>query len=538
MTENDDAPPPTPPPPPLKALSSQDWETVIENFQQGGPRLHGWTSPHLIPALLDQAFVSLLKKDFPLKLPLLLFLEEFAQTFFTNEDSLERLVETLRAALHAPPDGVTITYLFKEQFLVSTTSVLVSLDVLALFRPRCTESLVELLLTVINRPNHGPDRQTRAVACECLRELEKCYPCLLSEVAGHVWSLCQSERTHASQSYILLFTRIINNIIYFKKYNVSILVTSVPLVPFNVPQSILVVLNSTSVSGRSSSRSISSSGCSNISNKDISSNSVGLNYKDLRRAFAFLLESTLVLTPCGMMEFLGMILPMAVALGLQASMLKVQFFGMIYSFDPLLCHGVLLMYSHFSDAFDGQEEEIIKRLMLFSRETHRYLVFRFLSLHWLLGLLSRLIMSKEVEKYKAVVQMGLRFYPAVFDPLTLKALKLDLLAFCSMYLSGLTLKSGSNEEAGGGKSAVSLFEDCLVSVSAFKWLPPWSTETAVAFRAFYRFMIAESSHSVIDPSTTRIFMQSAVLHALQVLLFPFPFIGQVPSNRLFLMRDI
>ncbi|KAF6151048.1 hypothetical protein GIB67_005863 [Kingdonia uniflora] len=31
-------------------------------------------------------------------------------------------------------------------------------------------------------------------------------------------------------------------------------------------------------------------------------------------------------------------------------------------------------------------------------------------------------------------------------------------------------------------SVVKLFKDGLVSVSAFKWLPPWSTETAVAFR--------------------------------------------------------
>lgn len=70
------------------------------------------------------------------------------------------------------------------------------------------EELIELLLNVINRPNHGVDRQTRAVACECLRELERACPSLLSEIAGNLWGLSQSERTHAAQSYVLLLAQV------------------------------------------------------------------------------------------------------------------------------------------------------------------------------------------------------------------------------------------------------------------------------------------------------------------------------------------
>ncbi|KAJ8759621.1 hypothetical protein K2173_009268 [Erythroxylum novogranatense] len=496
---------PSTPPPPLKPASPQEWESLIDDFQNGGPRFQRWTLPDLMTALADHAIACLLKKDFPPKLSLLIFLEEFAGNFFTDQSAVERLLETIRATIHAPLDGVNVTYLLKEQFLVSTTSIFISIDALARFDARCTESLVELLLTIINRPNHGPDRQTRAVACECLRELEKCYPCLLSEVGGHVWSLCQSERCHASQSYILLFTSIIYSIVNnHNKCNVSILNTSVPLVPFNVPQSVLV-----DCSGSSS--------CSN-SNKEVSSSNVGLNYKELRRAMAFLLESPQILTPCGMVEFLGMIIPVVVALELQASLLKVQFFGMIYSFDPLLCHVVLVLYSNFFEAFDGQEEEIARRLMLVSRESHHYLVFRLLALHWLLGLLSRLMLRGEVVKYKSVLEMGLRFYPAVFDPLALKALKVDLLAFCSVCLGMLIPKIGSGEEAGDGKSVVKLFEESLVSVSAFKWLPPWSTETAVAFHAFHKFLIGASSHTDIDPSTTKALMDSTIFCSLQSML--------------------
>ncbi|CAK7326069.1 unnamed protein product [Dovyalis caffra] len=480
-------------PPPLKPLSPQDWESLLDDFQQGDPLHHKWTAPHRLQSLLDHAFTSLLKKDFPSKLALLLFLEEFSETFFTHETHLNRLLESLRSVIQSPLDGLAITYNLKEQFMVSTTSIFITVNALEKFHARFVEGLVELLVLVINRPNHSMDRQTRAIACECLRELEKCWPCLLSNMAGHLWSLCQNERTHACQSYLLLFTNVVFNIVN-TKLNVSILNTSVPLVPFSVPQWVLL--------GGEGSKEVV----------------VGLNYKELRRAMAFLLESLQVLTPSGMMEFLGMVMPVALALELQASMLKVQFFGMIYSFDPLLCHVVLMMYFQFLDAFDGQEGEIVTRLMLISKETQHYLVFRLLALHWLLGLLSKLMFSGEVGKYKSIFELGLRFYPAVFDSLALKSLKLDLLAFYSICLDMLKLESYSGEEVGIGKSAAKLFEDGLVSVSAFKWLPPWSTETAVAFRAFHKFLIGASSHSDSDPSTTRTLMDSTIFHTLQGML--------------------
>ncbi|KAJ4710357.1 AP-5 complex subunit beta-1 [Melia azedarach] len=470
-----------------KPLSWQDWEALIEDFQNGGARLQRWTSDYQIPSLVDLALSSLLKKEFPQKLALIIFLEEFCLTFFSNpkpqNPSLDRLIETLRFIVQSPVDNIHITYGLKDQVMISTTSILISLDAFHVFDIRYIENVVELLLTVINRPNHGLDRHTRAIAGECLRQFEVYYPCLFSDIAGHLWTLCQSERTHASQSYILLFTAVIYNIVK-NKLNVPILNTPVPLVPFSIPQ------------------------------WSPGSNS-GLNYKELRRAMAFLLEWTQVLTPCGMLEFLRMIMPVAVVLELQPSMLKVQFFGMIYSFDPVLCHTVLMMHLHFFDAFDGQEYEIVQRLMLVSKEAQHYLVFRLLVVHWLLGLLNKLMSSREAGKKNSILELGLRFYLSVFDPLALKALKLDLLAFCTIFIDMLRSESIAGGEVADGKTVVKRFEDSLVSISAFKWLPPSSTETAVAFRTFHKFLIGASSHLDTDPSTTRILMKSAIFHALQ-----------------------
>ncbi|KAM0992020.1 hypothetical protein ACFX14_010456 [Malus domestica] len=69
--------------------------------------------------------------------------------------------------------------------MLSVTSVVVSLDD-NMVPISAVESLVELLLTVINRPNHGIDRQACALACECLREMEKARPSLLSEIGEHL----------------------------------------------------------------------------------------------------------------------------------------------------------------------------------------------------------------------------------------------------------------------------------------------------------------------------------------------------------------
>ncbi|CAL9221523.1 unnamed protein product [Arabidopsis halleri] len=475
----------TPEKTPARPLSIQDWDVLIDDFRDAGAPRDWFTSVFQIDSLVDLALSSLLKKDFPtpVKLSILVFLDEFSPILFDKcgNDTFDRFIDVLRAIVQSPTDGSSG---LKEQAMVSFTSVLVSIDS---FSVGHVEAVVDLLLALVNRPNHGFDRQARAVACECLRQLEKSFPGLLSDVAGHLWSLCQAERTHAVQAYLLLFTTIVYNVVN-QKLKVSLLSTSVPLVPFNAPNWM-----------RDQSLIMSHG------------QGLGPDQKELRRTLAFMLESPYLFTSCAMMEFMGMVVPLASALELQASMLKVQFLGMIYSFDPMLCHVVLLMYSQFPDAFEGQEKEIMRRLMLFSKETQIYLVFRLLALHWLMGLLNKLMLSGELEKRKSVLEMGQKFHPVVFDPLALKALKLDLLVQCSV--SSNALSGGDNS-----KSAGDLLQDCLVSVSDFKWLPPWSSETELAFRTLHKFLICASTHSDSDPSTTRSLMESSLFQNVQGLL--------------------
>ncbi|CAJ1928698.1 unnamed protein product [Sphenostylis stenocarpa] len=364
--------------------------------------------------ILSSIFSSLLRKDFPLflKLQLLVFLDEFSLSFFTSHHHLLRLIDALKAVVHAPLDVVAST--FKDQFMVSATSILICASEKNVIDPQTENNLVELLLTVINRPNFGSNRHTRGVACECLRELERwklgcsrmwLYTCGCFD-SQHIGSDGPFRRAELRDGFGFGFR-------------------------------------------------------------------FGFEYEGVEEGigvFAGVAASDDSLRDDGVM---CMINPVAVALELQPSMLKVQLFGMIHSFDPVLCHIVLGMYLRFLEAFDGQEG----------------------------------------EKTKPTIELCSTFYPALFDPLALKALNLDLLAFSSVCAHILRLKSGSDELI----DSVKLFENGLVCVSSFKWLPPMRTETAVAFRTFHKFLIASSSHSDNDPSTTRNLLDSAIFHTLQVL---------------------
>lgn len=275
----------------------------------------------------------------------------------------------------------------------------------------------------------------------------------------------------------------------------SISNATVPFIPFNIPQFLIDGVGADFVWKEKESY-----------------------YKELRKVVAFLLECPQCLTPFGLVEFMAAIIPLAEELELQASLLRVQFSWLLYTFEPLLCHIFLGMYVKFLDTFEGQEFEVASRLLLLSKESHHHLVFRLLALHWVLGFFALIVGEDEARK-RSIMDMSLRFYPTIFDSLALKALKLDLLAYCSRSLPNLgDANAVKSVEVDKEVYEVKLFKDGLVSVSAFKWLPPWNTETAVAFRTFHKFLIGGSPHSDGTSSSIAALIESNIFDTLQKML--------------------
>lgn len=73
-------------------------------------------------------------------------------------------------------------------------------------------SLLMHLISDINDKKQGSsNRPVRITACECLRELEHCYPGLLSQRLEHLYTMQQQELTSAHQSYTLLYSVTLKN---------------------------------------------------------------------------------------------------------------------------------------------------------------------------------------------------------------------------------------------------------------------------------------------------------------------------------------
>ncbi|EMS47512.1 hypothetical protein TRIUR3_06764 [Triticum urartu] len=190
-----------------------------------------------------------------------------------------------------------------------------------------------------------------------------------------------------------------------------------------------------------------------------------------------------------------------------AAHVKVQFSGMAYSSSPMLLHSVLTLFARFPDAFGAEDErKMARRLASAACEAHRPLPVRLLVLHWLLG---------SGRFRDSVPGLAKWFYPGMFDPLALKAKKLDCLGFVAATVDSDKVEGGSY-----GRQTTELIDDGLVCVSAFRWLPAWSTETGVAFRALHRVLVGAAPHGTNDKGCSGAgeLLNSTTFHHFQAML--------------------
>ncbi|KAL6591561.1 hypothetical protein ACP70R_050064 [Stipagrostis hirtigluma subsp. patula] len=446
-------------PPSAASLSPQEWEQILEDFSSSASpsRRDRWL--HL--PLLDLAVAALPRRDVPAHLkPLLLALIDD----HLLPPSPHHLPALLSALLAFPAD-----HPLRDHFLVTVVSAFAS----SLSAPVSRDEeapplagLVDALLAAANRPNHSPDRAARALACDALRALDAALPGLLADVLGHLYALAAAERSPAAQSYLLLLASAARNVVRLGRLSsiASILAVSGPPTPFSLPAHLLSPPAASTASSAPSE----------------------VNLRDIRKVLALLMERPQVLTPAAAMEMTAILAEIAAAV-LQwapaiAAHIKVQFGGMVRSSNPMLLHSLLMLFINFPEAFGAEDERAMALcLALAAREAHRPLAARLLALHWLLG----------SGRFRDLVPGLARwFYPTVFDPLALKAKKLDCLAYVVAGVDGEKVAGGSGRELG-----TELVDDGLVCVSAFRWLPAWSTETCVAFRALHTVLIGAAPHS-------------------------------------------
>ncbi|KAG0599463.1 hypothetical protein M758_12G154100 [Ceratodon purpureus] len=502
-----------------KLLGVSDWEQLFQDFRASLDLQQKWLASWPGLTIVDQALQSITKREFPLKAPLFNFLEENGCALLGDDDApagMAMLVDSLKVVLHAPVDGVAITYGLKEQMLVMVTTVAIDVDAIHTATAPL-EALTETLLGFISRTNYAVDRHVRATACECLKALEMAHPCLLNLCVGHVFSFCQSERTHASQAYKLLLTAILHNMachMYTGKSRQaganSFLSITLPLVPFSVP-SYLAASNARQEAAA-------------VPARELSAGSV----KEFKRAVAYLLQHLDLLTEFGMLEFVTRFLNIAKALDLHGSLLRPTVSSHLYVYNPVMIHVVLVIITQFAKAFEGVEHVTVKRLATLCRESQQPLPIRLLGLHWLLGLEKQLKLETSIIESQAP---GL--YPRMYDPLALQALKLETLAQCAAQLASLeaTGFDGHSSQSSMGifkvlnmgvapaDTASQILNQGLLCLSSFTWLPPSSTETRIAFFVLHSFLTAAVPHKGSSPDADiGTFTKSPLFCTIQLIL--------------------
>jgi AP-5 complex subunit beta-1 len=218
------------------------------------------------------------------------------------------------------------------------------------------------------------------------------------------------------------------------------------------------------------------------------------NLREFRTVVAFLLERPNLLTTVGMLELVSSIIKISRAIDLSGPTLKTHFTNILHTYSPVLCHIVVVIYTQFMGSLDGEDGTILKRLIALARDDSQSLPFRLLGVHWLQGIGA---LHLRHQNLSIMAPYASQLYPLVFDPLSLKAAKLGALAHCAVELDqqegapegNLTIRRGSLDPPSV------LLNKGLLSVSSYHLLPPWSTETLLAFHIFHRFLTVTISHS-------------------------------------------
>lgn len=225
-----------------------------------------------------------------------------------------------------------------------------------------------------------------------------------------------------------------------------------------------------------------------------------------------------------MLEFVSRFVNIANALDLHGSLLRPTVSSLLYAYNPVMIHVVLVIYTQFMKAFEGDEDAMMKRLAILSRESQQPLSIRLLGLHWLLGLANERQLGTSII---AVEAPGL--YPRMYDPLALQALKLETLAQCAAQLpsrDGTVADDNAMgifkvlEMSAAPKDAASkILNEGLLCLSSFTWLPPSSTETRITFFVLHNFLTAAVPHKGSCPDVDiGKFIKSPLFCTIQLIL--------------------
>ncbi|XP_048877553.1 AP-5 complex subunit beta-1 isoform X1 [Brienomyrus brachyistius] len=244
---------------------------------------------------------------------------------------------------------------FKDQLMVAITSVLLCTSCM---NSEVARSFLDMVFQMIQDTNDHKNGQqffsARLIACDCLREIETCFPGFLSQKLETLSLLKQQETTPLHQEYSLLYTLGLKNAIHHLSLQKGVtdaelkrtisgndafvwnaFETVLARLPVNLMENIPVLQTST-------------------------------DNKELKSVVSLLLEESYLLTPVSQAFLLRELIEIvAMMQALSPAMFKSQLLRLFGTKEITLLHATLLMKSTFTDSLFTTEDEIffLKRLV-------------------------------------------------------------------------------------------------------------------------------------------------------------------------------
>lgn len=350
-------------------------------------------------------------------------------TTSAGEETAQELVSILN---FTSPKSISL----KCHLILAITNILISTFCLS-SRTKVAEEYLNYLYMLIQDTNDNMGglslHSVRAIACECLREMETCHPGLLSQKLEALCHLKQQETTTLHQLYSMLYTQALKNAIRILSQQQD--VDNAKL------RSVLAGNEGFAWKSANTAKSMLSLNVAQVPQLPMT-----LDFKELKSIMTLLLEESYLMTSPSQAALLrGLVEMVAMVPGISPAIFKSQLLRLFGTTEVELMHATLFMKGMFTDSLFTAEDEhfLLKRLFGMAQHPLLRIPEKIFYMDFILHFPENRPISSSGEECLPVLvtpQLTLSLFPTIFNDSTTMLCRFNLL--CLVHLE-------ANEEEDG-----------------------------------------------------------------------------------------
>eukprot|EP00039_Didymoeca_costata_P030288 m.28803 g.28803 ORF g.28803 m.28803 type:complete len:944 (+) comp8035_c0_seq3:264-3095(+) len=343
---------------------------------------------------------------------LLEILHEFHEILLEDATQAEHAIASLTAMLDKD-DSVS----FQADVIVTVTAVMVMHNY-PVEQPKTTSTFVDRLLKLLSSRKPNEDGLRRRV-CECLSELEMCFPGFLARKFGHLIQHLSEEHSCAAESFAVLVTNVLRNALSQLTNPAATRVTkeneTKPESVENLVKTDMEHFTPFYPSGIYTDRPLPYFSDSHMTQES----------PDIRRAISSLLDTVSILSPAALLDIMHNLTDSAILSSTKAQVFSRMHARLIPTRDTLMQNSLLLLNTRYGDALLSSENrnQMFQQLAMSTKDPFMTPHHKCLLLSWLSCNSSLLPDTKE-----GILEALETLLPSVFDTVEVMSVKIKTLA--------------------------------------------------------------------------------------------------------------